>query len=168
MSLASHASSFHSILEQSWQWAATTIGGWQRTAWEILTEMCLISSFFFYRKVSSLCGTYLDSVCENTPLLRSFSQTLAFLLFYRKFIGNLGEFFLTFSLLLGGGGSPSLYIGTSYIIVKCCVNLNWLKRGSISCEQFVLAQSWLSLACNVFNFTSQQIQCNFPRRVGLW
>lgn len=99
---------------------------------------CVTAPVFLTERSVLCVELYLNSVCETTPLLRSFSQALAFLWFYRKFTGNLAEIFFTF--FFAGGEAPFLYIGTSYIAAKCWVNQKWLKRGSISCEQFVLAQ----------------------------
>lgn len=74
---------------------------------------CVTSPVFLTERSVLCVELYLNSVCETTPLLRSFSQALAFLWFYRKFTGNLAEIFFTFFLW---GGSFSLH---RHIIYRC-------------------------------------------------
>lgn len=119
--------------------AAGSLQGWLRTAWEAFSKLCHISRVVvFYKKGSSLRGILSGlGFMRNASLRGSFSQALTiFQRAHRKTAqqNSPRDFFLALLFL------------HRHLTDHCSVSVKWLRRASISCEQFVLAQSWLSLA----------------------
>lgn len=71
-----------------------SVAGWGQLGKPL--PICVTSPVFLTERSVLCVELYRDSVCENAPLLRSFSQALAFSWFYKKCTGNLAEFFFTF------------------------------------------------------------------------
>lgn len=101
--------------------AASTVAGWA-LLWNSSPAMTHLQ--FFYRKGSSLWNFICGQFGRNSSLPGSFSQALAILWCFRQLMGNsLAKCFLLLPF-----DSAFLCIGTSYVVIKCWVNLNWLKK----------------------------------------